>query len=168
MLVREKGVLSNPDPKAGPSLPSETVEIVNSFYQSDKINCVMSGKKDFVSVKKEAGLSHFQKKFILSNLKEVYCVFKNAYPDKIIGFSKFAELHPKHCVLAGASGTHTVCMCTIHQNVKLIFSGARLLELAVLEGVDLSTYHHCLANIVCSPPLPVCYLGECNSCSSVS
>ena len=30
-----------------------------------------------------------------------------------IGFSKFAELYPQHCVLAGASGTHAVCVCTI-------------------------------------------------------
>ena len=40
-----------------------------------------------------------------------------------VGFSKFADFHPKHCVLAGASGTHSVCVCTIHQNVKLMMLG---------------------------------------------
>ena len=39
------------------------------------------------------------------------------------------ELRPKHCILAGTSGTHSVCVCTIHQNVKLIVLGARLNEL---------------------------------------
>ena len=27
---------------------------------------------------------------------------------------------------------------------------------------DLPTYHHCLAKIMCNPPLPKCYLGECD------
>ena len=166
-LVREKGILSNPDPKPGPSLPSKTVETVTNFYQSDEISRIMPGKKDFVSVKQEGKRVHLQKRLILSNLKEVYSAFKDAYPDKKVGFSKFAELRPQHCVLAGASGTHSVCVCTIHQNMKLMFSGARLSEIAT-PGVNLSTYHHCLANIVCNPPLPICYLGECTSCPGIS
>ena len=32
-----------------------------------------------------------------------------------IGFIKFSILRPKKCVLAGASGTHSV---SLHQNVK--------------------------------------------------
>ena len=43
-LVLEKGILSSPDPKPGPSLPSETVEIVTNFYQSDEISRTMPGK----------------------------------------------------------------------------------------------------------------------------
>ena len=54
-LVQEKGILSNPDPKPGPTLPSETVELVTNFYQSDEISRMMPGKKDFVYVKKEGG-----------------------------------------------------------------------------------------------------------------
>ena len=38
--------------------------------------------------------AYLRKDWILSNLKEVYCVFKGAFPDKKIGFSKFAELRP--------------------------------------------------------------------------
>ena len=36
------------------------------------------------------------------------------------------------------------------------------------EGINLPTYHHCLAKILCNPPLPICYLGECTSCPGVS
>ena len=128
----------------------------------------MPGKKDFVSVKQEGTRVHIQKRLVLSNLREVYRAFKDAYPDKKIGFSKFAELRPQHCILAGASGTHSVCVCTIHQNIKLMFSGARLSEIMMPDGVNLSTYHHCLASILCNPPLPTCYLGECTSCPGVS
>ena len=45
-LVKEKGVLSLPDPKPGPSLLPETVDIVHAFYESDDISRVMPGKKD--------------------------------------------------------------------------------------------------------------------------
>ena len=89
-------------------------------YESDDISRVMPGKKDFVSVKKEGKRVHVQKRLVLSNLREVYHEFKEKLPDQKIGFSKFAELRPKHCILAGASGTHAVCVCTIHQNVKLM------------------------------------------------
>ena len=46
-----------------------------------------------------------------------------------IGFSKFAEFYPQHCVLAEASGTHAVYICTIHQNVKLIMIGGKIADL---------------------------------------
>ena len=54
---------------------------------------------------------------VLCNLQEVYIEFKDEFPDQKVGFSKFVELWPKHCILAGASGTHSVCG---HQNVKLM------------------------------------------------
>ena len=85
--------------------------------------------RDFVSVKHEDRRVQIQKRLVLSNLKEVYHAFKDACPDKKIGFSKFAELRPQHCILAGACGTHSVCIYTIHQNMKLMFSGARLSDI---------------------------------------
>ena len=67
----------------------------------------MPGKKDIVSVIQGGKHLHVQKQLVLSSLREVYCEFKR--PDHKIGFSKFAELRPKHCILAGASHTHSVC-----------------------------------------------------------
>ncbi|GBP87472.1 hypothetical protein EVAR_64469_1 [Eumeta japonica] len=40
------------------------------------------------------------------------------------GFTKFCCLRPAHCNLANAGGTHTVCACPIHDNMKLMASGA--------------------------------------------
>ena len=85
-----------------------------------------------------------------------------------IGFSKFAELHPRHCVLAGASGTHAVCVCTTHQNVKLMMIGGKIAELSAYDDVRLNNYNHCLAKIICNPPQPDCYFQSCNSCSGIS
>ena len=42
------------------------------------------------------------------------------YPARQIGFSKFCSLRPKWCALSGSSGTHSVCVWTHHQNMKLI------------------------------------------------
>ena len=167
-LVREKGVLSSPDPKPGHSLPSATLKQVADFYESDEVSRMMPGKKDFVSVRQEGKRIHVQKRLVLSNLKEVYRMFKDAFPGQTIGFSKFAELRPPHCILAGASGTHAVCVCTIHQNVKLMFLGARLSDITAPESISLPTYKHCLAKIICNPPLPTCYLGECSSCPGIA
>ena len=111
-LVDEKGILSTPDPKPGDTLPQCTVDLVSGFYESDETSRIMPGKKDFVSVWKVEGQTHVQKRLVLCNLRELYRMFKDKYPNESIGFFKFAELRPKHCVLAGASGTHSVCICT--------------------------------------------------------
>ena len=50
-----------------------------------------------------------QKCLVLSNLKELHVAWNESHPDKKVGFSKFAALRPRWCVLAGASGTHSVC-----------------------------------------------------------
>ena len=82
---------------------------------------------------------HKQKRLVLGNLKELYQAFKNEHPTLHIGFTKFAELRPKHCILAGASGTHAVCVCTIHQNVKLMLEGVKIQQLSSSQDPQLTT-----------------------------
>ena len=94
---------------------------------------ISPGKKDFVSVKKDGERQHVQKRLILSNLREVHREFKERFPDCKVGFSIFAELRPEHCVLAEASGTHLVCVCTIHQNIKFTSFEMQIPELPPLR-----------------------------------
>ena len=105
-----KDVLSTPNSKKGKSLPVHVKDLVKEFYYSDTISRVMPGKKDFLSVMENGERKHIQKKLDLSNLKEVFQLFSEKNPNIRIGFSKFAELRPKECVFAGASGTHCVYM----------------------------------------------------------
>ena len=56
----------------------------------------MPSKKDFISIKQGEQRIHVQKN---NNLKELYQLLKENHRWK----SKFAELRPKHCVLAGAT-----------------------------------------------------------------
>ena len=167
-LVKQKGILSTPNLKPGHSLAAETCESVCRFYESDEISRLMPGKKDFVSVRLGEKREHFQKWLHLGNLRELYELFKTKFPTHTIGFSKFAELRSKHCILAGVSGTHAVCICTIHQNVKLMMQDAKIGELTASDDVPLATYQHCLARIICNPPQPVCYLNKCDACPGIS
>ena len=64
------------------------------------VNIPVPGMKDFISVLFEGKRQHVQKRLVLCNLREAYEQFKQTYPDQKIGFSKFAELRPKECVLA--------------------------------------------------------------------
>ena len=126
-LVEDKGVLSSPNFNAGKPLPESTLEQVRKFYSHDDISWVMPGKKDFVSVRNANGIKvHQQKRLVLCNLREAYHQLKILHPDVKIGFSTFAQLRPKECVLAGSSGTHSVCVCVVHQNAKLMMTEGRL------------------------------------------
>lgn len=164
-ILKEKGILGSPNRKPGKSLPSEVIQTVQMFYESDDISRVLPGMKDCVSVRNENGDKvKMSKRLILCNLAEAFRSFKDKFPDIKVGFSKFAELRPKHCVLAGSSGTHTVCVCTTHQNIKLMMENAKINS---LTNGELPTYKHCLARILCNPPSIDCHLGNCPSCPGI-
>ncbi|KAL5508956.1 hypothetical protein EMCRGX_G004228, partial [Ephydatia muelleri] len=165
MLVEDKGVLSCPNSKAGKPLSESTLELVRNFYCHDDISRVMPGRKDFLSVRNADGMKvHQQKRLVLCNLREAYHQFKIVHPDVKIGFSKFSQLRPKECVLAGSSGTHTVCVCVIHQNAKLMMTGGRLE--ALTQG-EFKHYSDCLAFIMCEPPTAECANGICEDCRGI-
>ena len=87
----------------GKVLPVEIREMIISFCKEDEISRPMPGKKTF-TIEKNGEKIEVQKKLVISDLKETYRQFKDRYPETKIGFSNFASLRPKECVLAGASG----------------------------------------------------------------
>ena len=64
-------------------------------------------------------------------------------------------------MLAGSSGTHTVCVCTHHQNIKLMFNGSKL---SVLSNNTITHCRHCLATIMCNPSSIDCFMSHCKHC----
>lgn len=87
----------------------------------------MPGKKDVLIVRNEEGNKiEVRKRLLLGTLRELYHIFKERYTDLNLGFSKFAELKPRECVYVSSCGTHTVCVCTYHQNVKLMILGTKI------------------------------------------
>ena len=90
----------------------------------------MLEKKDYVSVSKE----YINKN---CNLQEIYTAFKEKHPNVNIGFSKFSALN----VLTGSKMTHSVCVCSAHQNVVLL-----------VDAMDWDlTYKDLIKKIVCNP-----------------
>lgn len=158
-LVKESRKDTPVTSRAGrPSLTPETVTTIEEFYQSPDISRQCPGLKDYVSVRNSNGEKiHKQKMLLLHNLKEVYAMFREAHPEIEAKFSKFASLRPKWCVLPGAPGTHVVCVCTTHQNIKLAIS-------AVSKEIS---YTNVLSNMVCDLKHESCMLGECPMCSGV-
>lgn len=150
-LKNEKGILSIPEPKKGKLISDDIVKLVTDFYQNDEYTRMLPGAKDKVSIKRNV---YMQKRLILCNLRELYSCFKWENPNINIGFSKFCTLRPKWCILAGAAGTHSVCVCSIHQNVKLLLDAIQIEE----------TYKDLIKFLVCDSENSDCMLRHCDKC----
>ena len=74
-----------------------------------------------------------------------------------ISFLKFASLHQKWCITVGPKGSHSLCVCCIHQNVKLVLSAANLEK----------DYHDLLEMIVCDRDSKECMVHRCPSCPGI-
>ena len=122
-LREEKDILAIPKAKKGNVLPDTVQTLVKEFYCDDENSRLLPGKKDYVSIGRN---HHMQTRLILSNLKELYSSFKEKNPAVKIGFSKFCMPRPKWCITIGASGTHSVCVCTSHQNVILLLNAVKI------------------------------------------
>jgi len=102
--------------------------MIIDYYKRNEISRMCPGKKQKIGVRNLDGEKEYhQKRLVLCNRKELYSKFKKENPGIKIGFSSFATFHPKWCVLAGFSITHSVCVCTYHQKPKLMID-ASLIE----------------------------------------
>ena len=84
-----------------------------------------------------------------NNLKELYALFIESHSSIKIGFSKCVSLRPKHCIFAGASGTHTVCACVYHENVNLMIEAADISKITNNFSVYLRNFTDCIQMITC-------------------
>ena len=75
-----------------------------------------------------------RKGYFCANLQEAYNSFKVNYMELKIGFSAFAQLRPRECVLAGASGTHSVHMH--HPSKHQVDDGGQLAQVENLNTTD--------------------------------
>lgn len=178
-LVEQLGILSSPNPRDGRKLSAETESLVKSYYLREDISRVMPGKKDFVSIKLDDGKrTHVQKQLLMCNIDELYQKFKIEHPNVKVGLTKFFTFRPRQCVLAGDAGTHMVCVCMYHENVKLMLRGGDVANLTSGTTMHLSSYKECLKMMMCANPTPECHLmttktvkspnESCSSCPGLS
>ena len=153
-LQKRKGIIGIEDLKSRQRCSQQTITLVTNFYCSDENSRQLPGKKDSVSVAKNERVS---KRLLLCNLKELYALFKGTYAEEKLSFSKFASLRPKWCVSAGPKGTHSVCICSYHQNVKLLLSAIGLED----------SYQTLIEMIVCNYESKVCMVHRCQDCPGI-
>lgn len=150
-ILEQKGLIGEPDAKRGKNLDPAIIDSILKFYQSDEQSRVLPGMKDVVSV---GNKKYERKRLVLGNLRELYIVYKREYPDIEVGFSKFCSLRPKWCILAGACGTHSVCVCVKHQNVKLLTQSLNTKE----------TYKDLMKFLLCDEEKRDCMFRHCILC----
>lgn len=94
-------------------------------------------------------------------LKELYEKFLTYK----LEFSKFVELWPKQ--LAGESGTHSICVCTKHQNMKLIIQWDKLKSITQSDDTEVKDYESCLKKFMSDKPNTARHLNINQKCCSV-
>ena len=88
----QSGFLTVPEWKSGRTLSIIVTDAVHDFFENDEHTRLMPGRKDSVSIKRNA---QKQRRLLLCNLKEAYATFKEGQNDIKIGFSKFCSLRRK-------------------------------------------------------------------------
>lgn len=153
-LVKEQGILPNLSRKKFKTIDEEVIKNVIEFYEDDQNSRLCPGKKECVSAVIENVKVQKQKRLILLTLNELFSLYKQKHPSHKIGRSMFCALRPKWCVLPGSSGTHSVCVCKYHQNVKLMIEGAKF---------NIS-YRDLMEFLVCDSENESCMMDKCSEC----
>ena len=165
ILKKEKGILETPNKKKGRAMTDDEKQIIREFYESDEHSRMQPGMKDTVSVRVEAGQKKIkvQKRLLLMNIDELYFKFKefslNTLFMKACGRSKFFTLRPEHVVEVGSRGTHNVCVCEKHQNVKL------MIDALCNKNVE---KHLFMDRIVCDINAYDCMMKKCVRCPGIA
>lgn len=148
------------------SLSDEIKEKIISFYLDDDISRIMPGSQNYITIGEKNDRQQIQKRLLLSTLRESYLQFRKRFPGQKIGFDKFSELRPKQCILLGIGNQQNVCVCTLHQNMKLMFEQSQLKKVNV-NGKILIAYKDLINCVICdSNEERKCSVSMCDTCCS--
>ena len=151
---------SSPSQKRG--LSEETKGAVNAFYLNNDITWQAPGRKDRVIIREVNSEGKMEKRteqtrYMLMSLNEAYTKFIEEHPSHRIGLSKFCELRPKNVKLFDHI-PHHVCVCSYHENV-------RLLLVALREHTSLAIeFHDFISQVTCDPNARDCLSSQCKNC----
>ncbi|EFX71980.1 hypothetical protein DAPPUDRAFT_111192 [Daphnia pulex] len=114
--------------------------------------------KNVKSVKQADGKRlNVQKRLLMVNIDELHRDYKKKLTSdrlRAFGLSVFESLRPPNVITVGSSGTHSVCVCVYHQNVKL--------RLAAIHITD--ERYHFMDKLVCNVYNKDCMMTRCASC----
>lgn len=158
-LVATKGHYSYPDSIKGNPLSGDVKRRILEYYYDNEVSRILPGIKDTVSVRDGTIKVKKTKRLMLLTLKEAYQNYKQQNQNDRVGFSKFAMERPKECVLPGASGTHSVCVCITPQNSNLMYS-------AVSNLMEPNDNEEVLQYIMCDVQKYECCSSVCPLCNT--
>ncbi len=159
-LLENKGPYSFCEKKPPREYSPEIVSTVQDFYCTDEISRIMPGMRDKVMVHENYEKIFKSKRLVLWNLSDAYEIFCREFPEVKISFSKFAYLRPKECILAGTSGSHNVCVCMTHENVRLMCKPVGAI-------LGLKSERDLLEKISCTKKSFLCAKNKCNDCQEL-
>ena len=120
--------IANSSPSQKRGLSEETKGAVNAFYFNNDITWQAPGRKDRIIIREVNSDGKIEKRteqtqYMLMSLSEAYAKFEE-HPSHKIGRSKFCELRPKNVKLFDHI-PHHVCVCSYHDNVRLLLIALR-------------------------------------------
>lgn len=166
-LRNQAGILEETKRKGTTTLSHSTIQSVIEFYTNDDNSKMMAGRKDFKTIIVGKERKSVQKRLLLLDVRELYSSYKEAYPKNKVGFSTFCKLRPKNVILPGKSGTHAVCVCTKHENIKMMLEAINIKNLSKNWENPIKDYRDCLKVITCENSTEQCHFNECDKCPEV-
>ena len=105
--------------------------------------------------KKRIDITDEVKRLLLCTVKELYNHFMSKYSEAKIKLTSFYSSKPKWCIQPRKSGTHSVCVCAIHQNVVLL-----------CDAID-KKHNELLQHLVCDTENKICMVHRCQNCPRI-
>lgn len=147
----------NPKWSHGNIIDDITKEAVTLFYANDSISTQAPGLRDFFILRDDKGKSKIQKRYLQFTLGEVYRLFLEDNPSTKIGFSKFADLRPKHICLRSKTPDN-MCLCIYHENIRLLLESSSIFPNSTTDFIRM---------IVCDDNSKSCMLQTCDECKDL-
>lgn len=142
-----------------------TNKCVREFYNSSDISWQAPGRKDYLIIRESTESGEKikrteQVRYMLMSLREAHSKFKEDNPSLKVGLSKFCELRPEHVKLFDQL-PHQVCVCSCHENVRLLF-------IALKEYTALSSeFSGFITQITCDSSSKECMSCKCSDCKDM-
>ncbi|XP_058803484.1 uncharacterized protein LOC131671234 [Phymastichus coffea] len=159
--LREKhGILGRRVKKSYLRISLEIRNEIVDYYLNDSNTIMCSGSKECVTIKVPGQPSEIaQKKILIYDLRDLYNNWKEDSNREVVPcLAFFTSLKPKQCVFAGDPGTHNICVCPIHENIRL--------KLAAVQPT--LNYIKVIEAGVCSLNSKLCMFNECDDCPQES
>lgn len=132
--------------------------ITEDFFQEDEVSRLCPGKKDTVTFKKVKK----QKRYLNASLFNTYCHFKKIHPNIKISYQSFCKCRP-FWVLQPNIRQRDTCLCKVHENMTLLTSRAKLLN--IIKAKDPNDL---LKELCCDVRNENCLERTCETCVNKS